>query len=95
MGLRLRRRAPVARRRAPGGVGPLLLGAPAPEFGEGGTIPFMAMLGQRASPGRSSRPVCSAPTATPTVRTSSLHLPTGRKVTAAVAVVLHAAAQRR
>ena len=70
-------------------------GAPALEFGEGGTIPFMAMLGQRFPGTQFLVTGVLGPHSNAHGPNEFLHLPTGRKVTAAVAVVLHAAAQRR
>jgi len=70
-------------------------GAPALEFGEGGTIPFMAMLGQRFPGTQFLVTGVLGPHSNAHGPNEFLHLPTGRKVTAAVAAVLHAAAQPR
>ncbi len=70
-----------------------LFGAPALEFGEGGTIPFMAMLGQRFPETQFLVTGVLGPHSNAHGPNEFLHLPTGRKVTAAVAVVLDAAAQ--
>jgi acetylornithine deacetylase/succinyl-diaminopimelate desuccinylase-like protein len=68
-------------------------GAPALQFGEGGTIPFMAMLGQRFPGTQFLVTGVLGPHSNAHGPNEFLHLPTGRKITAAVAVVLHAAAQ--
>jgi acetylornithine deacetylase/succinyl-diaminopimelate desuccinylase-like protein len=68
-------------------------GAPALEFGEGGTIPFMAMLGQRFPGTQFLVTGVLGPHSNAHGPNEFLDLPTGRKVTAAVAAVLHAAAQ--
>lgn len=70
-------------------------GAPALQFGEGGTIPFMAMLGQRFPGTQFLVTGVLGPNSNAHGPNEFLHLPTGRKVTAAVAAVLHAAAQPR
>lgn len=70
-------------------------GAPALEFGEGGTIPFMAMLGQRFPGTQFLVTGVLGPHSNAHGPNEFLHLPTGRKVTAAVAVVLDAAARQR
>ncbi len=68
-------------------------GAPALQFGEGGTIPFMAMLGQRFPGTQFLVTGVLGPNSNAHGPNEFLHLPTGRKVTAAVAAVLHAAAE--
>jgi acetylornithine deacetylase/succinyl-diaminopimelate desuccinylase-like protein len=72
-----------------------LFSAPALQFGEGGTIPFMAMLGQRFPATQFLVTGVLGPHSNAHGPNEFLHLPTGQKVTAAVAVVLHAAAQPR
>ncbi len=68
-------------------------GAPALQFGEGGTIPFMAMLGQRFPGTQFLVTGVLGPHSNAHGPNEFLHLPTGRKITAAVAVVLDAAAR--
>jgi len=68
-------------------------GAPALQFGEGGTIPFMAMLGQRFPGTQFMVTGVLGPHSNAHGPNEFLHLPTGRRVTAAVAAVLHRAAQ--
>ena len=70
-------------------------GAPALQFGEGGTIPFMAMLGQRFPATQFVVTGVLGPHSNAHGPNEFLHLPTGRKITATVAAVLHAAAQPR
>ncbi len=70
-------------------------GAPSLQFGEGGTIPFMAMLGQRYPATQFVVTGVLGPHSNAHGPNEFLHLPTGRKITAAVATVLHAAAQPR
>lgn len=70
-------------------------GGPALQFGEGGTIPFMAMLGQRFPGTQFLVTGVLGPHSNAHGPNEFLHLPTGRKVTASVAAVLHAAAQPR
>lgn len=69
-----------------------LFGAPALQFGEGGTIPFMAMLGQRFPGTQFLVTGVLGPNSNAHGPNEFLHLPMARKVTAAVAAVLHAAA---
>jgi acetylornithine deacetylase/succinyl-diaminopimelate desuccinylase-like protein len=69
-------------------------GAPALQFGEGGTIPFMAMLGQRFPGTQFVVTGVLGPHSNAHGPNEFLHLPTGRKVTAVVAAVLDAAARR-
>ena len=66
---------------------------PARTIGEGGTIPFMGMLGAMFPRPSSSSPACSSPAATPMAPTSS-STSTARRVTECVARLLaaHAAA---
>lgn len=66
-------------------------GAPALQFGEGGTIPFMAMLGQRFPGTQFLVTGVLGPNSNAHGPNEFLHLPTGRKVTAVVASVLDAA----
>ncbi len=68
-------------------------GAPALQFGEGGTIPFMAMLGQRFPGTQFLVTGVLGPHSNAHGPNEFLHLPTGRKITAVVAAVLDAAAQ--
>jgi acetylornithine deacetylase/succinyl-diaminopimelate desuccinylase-like protein len=70
-------------------------GAPALQFGEGGTIPFMAMLGQRFPGTQFLVTGVLGPHSNAHGPNEFLDLPTGRKITAVVAAVLHAAAQPR
>jgi acetylornithine deacetylase/succinyl-diaminopimelate desuccinylase-like protein len=70
-------------------------GAPALQFGEGGTIPFMAMLGQRFPETQFLVTGVLGPHSNAHGPNEFLHLPTGRKITAAVAAVLDAAARPR
>ncbi|MEJ0065147.1 MAG: hypothetical protein WDM85_06620 [Caulobacteraceae bacterium] len=53
-------------------------GRPAAMMGEGGSIPFMGMLGEKFPAAQSSSPVCSAPTPTPTAPTNSCTSPPAR-----------------
>jgi acetylornithine deacetylase/succinyl-diaminopimelate desuccinylase-like protein len=70
-------------------------GSPALQFGEGGTIPFMAMLGQRFPGTQFMVTGVLGPHSNAHGPNEFLDLPTGRKITASVAAVLHAAAQPR
>lgn len=63
-------------------------GAPALQFGEGGTIPFMAMLGQQFPDAQFLVTGLLGPNSNAHGPNEFLHLPTGRKVTAAVASIL-------
>ena len=67
-------------------------GAPALQFGEGGTIPFMAMLGQRFPGTQFLVTGVLGPHSNAHGPNEFLHLPTGRRITAVVAAVLDAAA---
>ena len=69
-------------------------GGPALQFGEGGTIPFMAMLGQRFPGTQFLVTGVLGPHSNAHGPNEFLHLPTGRKITATVAAVLDAAARR-
>jgi acetylornithine deacetylase/succinyl-diaminopimelate desuccinylase-like protein len=68
-------------------------GAPSLQFGEGGTIPFMAMLGQRFPGTQFLVTGVLGPESNAHGPNEFIHLPTARKITAVVASVLHAAAQ--
>ena len=70
-------------------------GAPAMYMGEGGSIPFMGMLGARFPEAQFVITGVLGPHSNAHGPNEFLHLPTGRKITAAVAAVLHAAAQPR
>ena len=59
-------------------------------MGEGGTIPFMGMLGERSPRRSSSSPACSGPGSNAHGPNEFLHIPTGKKLTAAVASVVAA-----
>ena len=64
-------------------------GAPAAYMGEGGSIPFMGMLGEKFPETRSSSsPACSGPQSNAHGPNEFLHIPTGKKVTEVVARVL-------
>ena len=71
-------------------------GAPARSLGEGGSIPFMGMLGERFPAAQFLLTGVLGPGSNAHGPNEFLHLPTGRKVTAAVALVLdaHARADR-
>jgi acetylornithine deacetylase/succinyl-diaminopimelate desuccinylase-like protein len=69
-------------------------GAPAGAMGEGGTIPFMAMLGQRFPDAQFMITGVLGPGNNAHGPNESLHLETGRRVTASVAHVLDAHANR-
>ena len=64
-------------------------GAPAVAWGEGGTIPFMGMLGARFPQAQFVITGALGPGANAHGPNEFLHLPTARKVTATLAVVLH------
>jgi acetylornithine deacetylase/succinyl-diaminopimelate desuccinylase-like protein len=66
-------------------------GAPALQFGEGGTIPFMAMLGQRFPDAQFVVTGVLGPHSNAHGPNEFLHLPMARRITASVAVVLDAA----
>ncbi len=71
-----------------------MFGTPAYTFGEGGTISFMAMLGREVprSPVRHHRR--ARPGSNAHGPNEFLHLPTGRKLTAALALLLRDHANR-
>ncbi len=65
-------------------------GQPARSLGEGGSIPFMGMLGERFPAAQFLLTGVLGPGSNAHGPNEFLHLPTGRKVTAAVALVLDA-----
>jgi acetylornithine deacetylase/succinyl-diaminopimelate desuccinylase-like protein len=69
-------------------------GAPARAFGEGGTIPFMGMLGQRFPDAQFVITGVLGPDSNAHGPNEYLHLPTARRVTAALAMVLDDHARR-
>ena len=69
-------------------------GAPARAFGEGGTIPFMGMLGQRFPDAQFVITGVLGPDSNAHGPNEYLHLPTGERLTAALAMVLHDHAHR-
>ncbi len=69
-------------------------GAPARGLGEGGSIPFMGMLGRRFPDAQFLLTGVLGPGSNAHGPDEFLHLPTGRKVTAVVALVLDAHARR-
>jgi acetylornithine deacetylase/succinyl-diaminopimelate desuccinylase-like protein len=69
-------------------------GPPAGSMGEGGSIPFMAMLGRRFPHAQFMVTGVLGPGTNAHGPNEYLHLETGRRVTAAVAHVLHAHAHR-
>ncbi|MCU1499333.1 MAG: peptidase family protein [Acidimicrobiales bacterium] len=69
-------------------------GQPARSLGEGGSIPFMGMLGERFPEAQFLLTGVLGPGSNAHGPNEFLHLPTGRRVTAAVALVLDAHAQR-
>jgi acetylornithine deacetylase/succinyl-diaminopimelate desuccinylase-like protein len=69
-------------------------GAPAGSVGVGGSIPFMAMLGERFPDAQFVITGVLVPGSNAHGPNESLHIPTGRRVTAAVATVLAAHAGR-
>jgi acetylornithine deacetylase/succinyl-diaminopimelate desuccinylase-like protein len=69
-------------------------GAPARSLGEGGSIPFMGMLGARFPDAQFLLTGVLGPESNAHGPNEFLHLPTGRRVTAAVALVLDAHQQR-
>jgi acetylornithine deacetylase/succinyl-diaminopimelate desuccinylase-like protein len=69
-------------------------GAPARAFGEGGTIPFMGMLGQRFPDAQFVITGVLGPDSNAHGPNEYLHLPTGERLTAALALVLHDHARR-
>lgn len=69
-------------------------GAPARSLGEGGSIPFMGMLGARFPEAQFLLTGVLGPESNAHGPNEFLHLPTGRRVTAAVALVLDAHQRR-
>ncbi len=69
-------------------------GRPARMFGEGGTIPFMGMLGERFPAAQFVITGVIGPGANAHGPNEFLHLPTARRVTASVASILHDHATR-
>ena len=69
-------------------------GLPARLFGEGGSIPFMGMLGERFPDAQFVITGVLGPDANAHGPNEYLHLPTARRITAAIADVLHAHATR-
>ena len=69
-------------------------GAPAHAFGEGGTIPFMAMLGERFPDAQFVITGVLAPDTNAHGPNEYLHIPTGKRITTCVAMVLDAHANR-
>jgi acetylornithine deacetylase/succinyl-diaminopimelate desuccinylase-like protein len=69
-------------------------GRPARSVGEGGSIPFMAMLGDRFPAAQFLLAGVLGPESNAHGPNEFLHLPTARKLTAAVALVLDAHAER-
>jgi acetylornithine deacetylase/succinyl-diaminopimelate desuccinylase-like protein len=68
--------------------------APARAFGEGGTIPFMGMLGQRFPDAQFVITGVLGPDSNAHGPNEYLHLPTAERLTAALAMVLHDHAHR-
>jgi acetylornithine deacetylase/succinyl-diaminopimelate desuccinylase-like protein len=71
-----------------------LFGHPVRSIGEGGSIPFMAMLGRRFPGAQFVLTGVLGPGSNAHGPNEFLHLPTGRRLTAAVALVLDAHASR-
>ena len=69
-------------------------GRPARALGEGGSIPFMRMLGERFPQAQFMLTGVLGPESNAHGPNEFLHLPTGRNLTAAVAIVLDAHARR-
>jgi acetylornithine deacetylase/succinyl-diaminopimelate desuccinylase-like protein len=69
-------------------------GAPARSFGEGGSIPFMGMLGEKFPDAQFVVTGVIGPDANAHGPNEYLHLPTARRVTTAVATLLDAHARR-
>ena len=67
----------------------LTFGAPAVAWGEGGSIPFMGMLGEKFPQAQFVVTGALGPGSNAHGPNEFLHLPTARKVTTALAVVLH------
>ena len=70
-------------------------GAPARAMGEGGSIPFMGMLGDRFPEAQFLLTGVLGPGSNAHGPNEFLHLPTGKRLTACVAHVLDAHARRR
>ena len=91
-----RRRSRLARAVA-GRRLPSPFGAPPAYMGEGGSIPFMGMLGEKFRGRNLSSPACSGPTRTCSGR-RFLHIPTAKRVSMVIAQVLadqHARSRNR
>lgn len=71
-----------------------VFGRPSRAFGEGGSIPFMGMLGQRFPAAQFVVTGVMGPGTNAHGPNEYLHLPTGERVTAALALVLDAHARR-
>ena len=71
-----------------------VFGKPARTFGEGGSIPFMGMLGARFPEAQFVVTGVMGPGTNAHGPNEYLHLPTGERVTAAIALVLDAHARR-
>ena len=69
-------------------------GEPARLFGEGGSIPFMGMLGERFPDAQFVITGVLGPDANAHGPNEYLHLPTARRITLAIAELLHAHARR-
>jgi acetylornithine deacetylase/succinyl-diaminopimelate desuccinylase-like protein len=76
------------------GASEALFGHPARSIGEGGSIPFMAMLGRRFPAAQFVLTGVLGPGSNAHGPNEFLHLPTGRRLTAAMALVLDAHASR-
>lgn len=76
------------------GASEAAFGAPARSLGEGGSIPFMGMLGARFPAAQFLLTGVLGPESNAHGPNEFLHLPTGRRVTAAVALVLDAHQRR-
>ena len=70
-------------------------GSPARAFGEGGTIPFMGMLGALFPDAQFVITGVLVPGATPTGPNEFLHLPTARRISESIAHLLDAHARSR
>ena len=71
-----------------------MFGAPARAFGEGGTIPFMGMLGQSFPDAQFVITGVLGPDSNAHGPNEYLHLPTARRVTTATANILDSHARR-
>ncbi|HUF98110.1 MAG TPA: M20/M25/M40 family metallo-hydrolase [Ilumatobacter sp.] len=69
-------------------------GSAARMFGEGGSIPFMGMLGRKFPEAQFVVTGCLGPDANAHGPNEYLHLPTARKITLAISEILHAHATR-